>query len=347
MAEGYNPDRYEDLEPLSSDGHVVLVRDRTDGQLYVKKHRRSHAPAVYQQLLAKPVAGMPVLYGVWQEDAGLTVIEEYIPGCTLEEILTEEGPLPEKEIIAIGQALCGILRELHSRKPAIIHRDIKPGNIIRQRDGRIVLLDLSAAKPENPWQSRDTVLIGTPGYAAPEQYGFSASTVQTDLYALGVLLNVLRTGAMPWERLADGRLRRIIDRCMKLAPKDRYMDARELGAALKRAGQTRIEWFPPGFRSLKWYRMVPALCFYFVYWLVFLKFVLDVLMGESTTPDFLAAYLMMGMGPVLFYCNYLDVQRFFPFMRSNSRGLRLLGYLLFPLWLFLLMVAGAILGIEL
>ena len=331
-------ENYEELEPLCDRGHVILVRSREDGQLYVKKQIRSHSPEIYRQLLEEPVAGMPMLYSLRTEEDRITVIEEYIPGRTLAELLLEEGPLPEQEIFDIGLALCGILRELHGRKPAIIHRDIKPGNIIRQPDGRIVLLDLSAAKPVHPRQSRDTVLIGTAGYAAPEQYGFTASTPQTDLYALGVLLNVLATGAMPWEQLAGGRLRRVISRCLKLDPEDRYIDARELSFALKRAKQLRIEWLPPGFRSLKWYRMIPAAGYYLLFLILFLDMAVIDTENLKLTETGILVLLAIGLGPVAFYGNYLDMQRFFPFMRSHSRRLRLFGMLLFPLWMWIFLL---------
>lgn len=325
----YPRERYEELEPLDRRGHVLLVRDRENGQLYVKKQLVTHAPEVYRQLLRAPVEGMPVLLGVWPQGEELVTIEEYLPGRTLAEILAEDGPFNENETFCIGIALCGILKELHSRKPTIIHRDIKPSNVMRLPDGTIALLDLSAAKLEDSRENRDTVLIGTSGFAAPEQYGFSASTVQTDLYALGVLLNVLATGAMPWEQLAGGRLRRVIRRCLKLEPKDRYIDARELQSALKRAAAMHIEWLPPGFRTMRWYKMLPAALWY----LYILHFSLthavdgsDPVHELSTRVLDAAAHLL----PTLFYGNYLDVQRFFPFMRSKSRHLRLVGLVIAP-----------------
>ena len=325
----YPRERYEELEPLCTKGHVVLVRDREDGRLYVKKRLRSHAPAIYHQLLEKPVPGMPRLYGVYPDGAELVVIEEYLPGRTLAEILSEEGPFSEYDTLCIGMALCGILKELHSRKPAIIHRDIKPSNVMRLPDGTIALLDLSAAKLEDPRENRDTVLIGTSGFAAPEQYGFSASTVQTDIYSLGVLLNTLCTGALPWERLAGGRLRRVIRRCLKLEPKDRYIDARELQSALKRAAAMHIEWLPPGFRTMRWYKMLPAALWY----LYILHFSLTHTVNGSDPVHELSSRLLYGAAhlfPTLFYGNYLDVQRFFPFMRSKSRHLRLVGLVIAP-----------------
>lgn len=330
---------YQELESMCDKGHVMLVQNAADGQLYVKKRVRTFAPELYRQLREEPVPGTPVIYDIYPDGepdaagaASLVIIEEYIPGRTLAQVLREEGSFSEADTITIGMALCDILRELHSRRPAIIHRDIKPGNIMRQPDGKIVLLDFSAAKPQNLWESRDTVLIGTAGFAAPEQYGFSASTAQTDLYSMGVLLNTLRTGALPWEQRAGGQLRRVIDRCLKLNPEDRFIDARELHSALKRVSRKRVEWLPPGFRSLRWYRMIPAICFYAFVLLIGLGLSMDVLLRQAP-PVTVPIYLLGALSPVLFYCNYLDVQRFFPFMRSNSRGLRLLGMLLFPLCL--------------
>jgi serine/threonine protein kinase len=328
----YPRERYEELEPLDRRGRAVLVRDRENGQLYVKKQLVTHAPEVYRQLLREPVEGMPVLLGVWPQGEELVTIEEYLPGRTLAEILAEDGPFNEYETLCIGIALCGILKALHSRRPAIIHRDIKPGNILRQPDGRIVLLDLSAAKSENPHQSRDTVLIGTAGFAAPEQYGFSASTVQTDIYSLGVLLNTLRTGALPSERRAGGQLRRIIDRCLQLYPKDRYPGVEDLARALKAAKFERIPWLPPGFRTQCWYKAIPATFYYiFIYAFCFV---------EYRTPDHplyqplsdRLQWAAIALFPVAFYCNYLGIQRLFPLMKSRNRLLRFLGLLIGPLW---------------
>ena len=87
--------------------------------------------------------------------------------------------------------------------------------------GYISIFDFSAAKIRSADENRDTVLIGTAGFAAPEQYGFSASTSQTDLYALGVLMNTMLTGSLPGERQVKGHLRSIISRCLMMDPKRR------------------------------------------------------------------------------------------------------------------------------
>lgn len=85
-------------------------------------------------------------------------------------------------------------RRNQSFTPPIVHRDIKPSNIILTEDGRIVLIDLNAARLDDKNRSHDTQLIGTAGFAAPEQYGFAASSPRADLYAAGILTRVLLTG---------------------------------------------------------------------------------------------------------------------------------------------------------
>lgn len=341
---------YEELEPLCKRGHVLLVRSRRDGQLYVKKRVQCYAPALYEQLREKPVKNTPTLYGIYEDDTlpeapgavPLILIEEYLPGHTLAELLQDDHIFPEKDCARIGQQICRILMELHSR--SILHRDIKPANVILQPDGTIKLLDFSAAKIADAGQQRDTMLIGTVGFAAPEQYGFSASTPQTDLYALGVLLNTLLTGVLPGERKAYGRLRPVINRCLQMDPKNRYAGAWELYDALKRAGKQEVGWLLPGFRTMRWYKIVPATAWYM--FIIFLTLCIGIGEAEKTAVDYLTQlfFFLAGLVPVLFYANYLDIQRFFPFMRSPRRWLRFLGMVIAPFLILsvLLMLVGAI-----
>ena len=338
---------YQELEPLCSKGHVMLVQNAQDGQLYVKKRLRSCGPELYRQLREKPAAGTPVIYGIHPDGMDLVIIEEYLPGHTLEEQLRDGGPLNEEDCFRVGLHLCGILMELHSRNPAVIHRDIKPSNVMLLPDGRIALLDFSAAKLETPHERRDTMLIGTAGFAAPEQYGFSTSTAQTDIYGMGVLLNALRTGAMPWERQAGGRLGRVLDRCLRMEPRDRYANVRELRAALKQAQRERFPWLPPGFRSMCWYKAVPAT----------LAYVLIIGLSKAILPNLPYDSLAEGVNtalcvtlswllPVVFYSNYLGVRRLFPLMRSRYRWVRMVGLVIAPIWLWLIIcLAVAVVGV--
>ena len=110
---------------------------------------------------------------------------------------------------------------------AAVHRDIKPENVI-MRGRRAVLIDFDAARLHKPEQESDTQVLGTTGFAAPEQYGLSQSDVRTDIYALGVLMNVMLTGEHPSKRLAEGRMGRVIERCTRVNPEKRYKDVLHL-----------------------------------------------------------------------------------------------------------------------
>jgi serine/threonine protein kinase len=124
---------------------------------------------------------------------------DYIKGETLEEYVQKNsGVLPLRKTLAIAIELCGILHYLHKRKPPIIFRDMKPANIMRTRKGRLYLIDFGIARRFTPGQRKDTGPLGSPGYAAPEQYGSRASTTpRTDIYGLAVTIQTLLTGEDP------------------------------------------------------------------------------------------------------------------------------------------------------
>ena len=209
---------YQDMLPLCKDGHVVLVQNQTDEHLYVKKYLQCYNEEVYRQLRDNPVKNAPRIAGIYKEESEdiLIIIEEYFMGFTIAELLEKKGVFSEKETIRIALELSRILQELQEQTPAIIHRDIKPSNVIITSKGEVKLIDFNAAKTENEEQNRDTILIGTAGYAAPEQYGFAASSSQTDIYAFGVLLNIMLTGKLPSETFAKGKLRKVICHCLEM-----------------------------------------------------------------------------------------------------------------------------------
>ena len=247
----------------------------------------------------------------------MVVIEDYIPGDTLEEILAREGSLPEAQVLDIAIQLCKILQAFHHAVPPIVNRDIKPSNIKLTEDGIVKLLDMNAAKYCDCLAAKDTVLLGTQGYAAPEQYGFGASNVQTDIYAVGVLMNVLLTGKLPAEEKATGKLRGIITKCTRLEPEHRYSSIDSLLAALSAlkpgsASDTPNEsgwrrFLPPGFRSGN--LLLSALSFVGYTFLLFLCLNLQV---ANATPQRLIVN-RIGATIAIFSCDlftgiYLNVQ---------------------------------------
>ena len=145
-------------------------------------------------LQTRHFSGIPQIFYCAEENGTLILIEEYIKGSSLSKILDSSDFFSETEAAALIIRLCDILSPLHSLNPPVIHRDIKPTNILISSDGVPKLIDFNAAKQVLSEKTRDTILMGTVDYAAPEQYGFRQSDPRTDIYALGVLLNRILIG---------------------------------------------------------------------------------------------------------------------------------------------------------
>jgi serine/threonine protein kinase len=153
---------------------------------------------------------LPRLHAHIRKQEQWYLVLDFIAGETLEEY---QHKAPNKrlvlsEVFAIGLQLCDVLEYLHTHQPPIVFRDLKPANIMRSPDGKISLIDFGIARFFKPGQSKDTIPFGSPGYAAPEQYGRSQTTPGADIYSLGAVLHQLLTGKDPSESpLRFARLR--------------------------------------------------------------------------------------------------------------------------------------------
>ena len=147
---------------------------------------------------------LPRVYDHFTDAAHWFLVMDFIEGETLEDYVKHTattGQLPLTDVLEIGIQLCTVLDYLHTRQPPIIFRDVKPANVMRTRAGHLYVIDFGIARRHKPGQLRDTTALGSPGYAAPEQYGRSQTTAQTDIYSLGVTLHQLLTGHDPAEIL--------------------------------------------------------------------------------------------------------------------------------------------------
>ena len=202
---------------------IRLLRHRKTGKKFIL--RQFHGcPDVYDQLLKISCANLPDVYEVAAKDGETLVLEEYIEGDTL-------GRLLQGALFSVGETqdivtqVCHALWVLHSM--GAVHRDIKPENIIlRGRDA--ILIDFDAARIHKPALENDTQILGTVGFAAPEQYGISQSDPRSGIYSLGVLINVMLTGQHPSRALASGRMGRIVERCTRVNPAKRYKNVLRL-----------------------------------------------------------------------------------------------------------------------
>ena len=213
-------------------GSVHLVRDKKTKTRYIFREFPGSSE-VYQKLRKIGSDNIPKVLQLKEQDGWVYVLEEYIQGDTL-AFLLEGGPLEEAYAREIALQLCQALTVLH--RCGIVHRDIKPENILL-RGSEAVLIDFDVArlvKTERQW---DTQIMGTTGYAAPEQYGFSQTDARADVYSLGIVLNEMLTTQHPSKQLAQGTLRPVIERCTEINVDKRYRSAEELSAAIQSSGK--------------------------------------------------------------------------------------------------------------
>lgn len=200
---------------------------------------------------------LPSIVDVIDDEDTFLIVMDYIQGKSLNSILKEsmeqEGfPIAVEDVLSWGKQLCDVLYYLHTRPNPIIYRDMKPANVMLKPDGEISLIDFGTARVFKTGNSEDTTCLGTPGYAAPEQYGGNGqSRPQTDIYCLGATLHHLITGRNPaatpfnFPKITQCRptlmeetprdmknallgLERIIDKCTQYEIKDRYQSCAEL-----------------------------------------------------------------------------------------------------------------------
>lgn len=208
-------------------GTVSLLREKNTGRRLVC-HRFTGSGEVYETLRGVDCSNLPRVEQVARQDGQVLVLEEYIQGDTL-AFLLEERPLPEEQAREILIQICRALKVLHSL--GVVHRDVKPENIILRGD-EAVLIDFDASRVCKPERKTDTQVMGTTGYAAPEQFGFSQTDARADIFALGVLLNEMLTRRHPARELAPGALRPVIEKCIEVNVDKRYSSVEELLAAL-------------------------------------------------------------------------------------------------------------------
>ena len=223
-------DQFVFVKTLSQSARkTAVVLRHKDSETQIVQIRCQGNAEMYRALQKIRHPNLPAVYSVTEQNDAVEVIEAYIPGLTVAEVL-QTGLYTEDGTRAVARALCAALDALHTAH--IIHRDLKPENVIVDVKGQVYLIDFDAARRYKTYQAQDTVLIGTTGFAAPEQYGFNQTDPRSDIFALGILMNVMLTGEHPSKQLYGGKLRRVIERCIQVDPNQRYSSAKELFAAL-------------------------------------------------------------------------------------------------------------------
>lgn len=197
---------------------VHLMRETNGEAFYIRKVLQEPCP-IYRELKDCRHPYLPKFYDVNIADNTTTILEEYIEGELLSDI-----ELSEKQVVIVVKELCAVLEFLHGN--GIIHRDIKPSNIMLAKDGHIRLLDFDIARMPRKDREQDTRLLGTRGYAPPEQYGFAQTDERSDIYALGVTIQTLLKDAAK-KPYYD----RIIRKCINVNPDNRYRSVKQVEQA--------------------------------------------------------------------------------------------------------------------
>ena len=220
---------YETVKTIknSERGCVSLLQNKQNGTRFIFRHYQGSGE-VYRKLLSVSCPNLPKIMEAAEQDGMVAVLEEYIQGDSLAFLLAGACFTPA-EARKITFQLCNALWVLHSL--GAVHRDIKPENVI-VRGSEAVLIDFDASLIFKNGTNQDTQILGTTGYAAPEQYGITQTDERADIYSLGVLLNIMLTGKHPSKELASGRLGRIVQKCTMVNPKKRYKSVLYLMEAL-------------------------------------------------------------------------------------------------------------------
>lgn len=286
-------DRYELLGFLGAGGMgaVYRVRDKELGEIVALKMLRpelSRNASALERFRREVTIARRVTHdnvartfdiGDHRGEKFLTM--ECVDGGSLAARIGEEGALAEREVVDVGAAICAGLAAAH--RAGVVHRDLKPENVLFAKDGRVVVTDFGIA---HAGEGRDSAVIGTPAYMAPEQLTAGPVDLRADIYALGAVLFEMATGQAAWSgdsamqllakrsvatappdpravRAAVGdSLRAITMKCMAAAPADRYASADDVAVALKSAataplGSTPAEDMPRPTRAGKTVAVLP------------------------------------------------------------------------------------------
>ena len=251
--------KYEILKKIGRGGtfDVFLARDTRLNLKWAVKITHSNSPVSIQS--AKCEAEMlkeldhtliPKLADTYEIEDKTVVVQEYVSGATLENIVDNYGAQPVEKVVEWTRQICNVIGYLHSLEPAHIYRDVKPANFILEPSGRLRIVDFGIMRTYKVGQTGDTCCLGTKGYAAPEQFGGMGQTdPRTDIYGIGVTMYRLLTGTDVQERniilnpimldepgIPSG-LAYIINKCTQFNPRERYNSCDELLDDLNRYNQ--------------------------------------------------------------------------------------------------------------
>lgn len=230
LTEKFLTAEYYELSIISE--NISIVRNRKTGRLFIKKRIDKYSMEIYEKIKPLGIRGVPHIESIISVDGNVFVIYEYIQGLSVKEYIETNGALAEKTVDKYISSICESLVILH--RNGIIHRDITASNVIITPNDECYLIDFGISRSVKNNKNADTEILGTVGYAPPEQFGFRQTDARSDLYSVGVLMNYMLTASMPNECTVNGSLGKIIAKCMAMEPDNRYSSAQELKQAVNK-----------------------------------------------------------------------------------------------------------------
>ena len=234
-------DLYDCLHETPSKSTYLLKKkaDATFAVLKIaKSSAREHLRAEYDILSSLRSTRIPQALSYSSDHKTDYFLRSYVVGTPVSDQVERSGAFPEQEAMRLVLGLCETLMLLHTQTPPVIHRDIKPQNIIYTNQHTLALIDFDAARHFQPAQKKDTVYLGTQTTAAPEQFGYQQTDARSDIYSTGILLLFLCTGSYELDsrtQIQSRALRHIIETCTRFDPQRRYKNIRALSRVLNRA----------------------------------------------------------------------------------------------------------------
>jgi len=220
-------EKYEAIEYLRSGKQSVafVIKNRSSGvyllaKFFAKMSAVDSGEISILSNLDNPA--IPKLVEILETEDTVCIVREYVIGASLDK---RSVSMDETLVIDIGIQLCDILTYLHNLTPPVIHRDIKPQNVILDDELKVHLIDFGISRKYSSYALKDTMQFGTEGFMPPEQYGFQQTDCRADIYSLGILLCWLLTGKTDTDILTEPinqNLINVIKKCTAFAPENRY-----------------------------------------------------------------------------------------------------------------------------
>lgn len=321
--------KYQDYGRLNDEINIHLVRNIQDGKICVKKIMDSAQKSVAEFRKNNPNRYIAEVYDYFFVDDKLVVIEEYVEGVTLEQYTMGEG-ISEQEAMEFGYQICLALQFLHQANPMIVYRDLKPQNVMVTKENTIKLIDFDISREFEKGKTKDTQLLGTAEFAAPEQFGYFQSDNRTDIYAFGVLFNYMLTGKVPAEELAEGKYRGVICKCTEFEPQKRYQSMEEVVKALNVPKEARQyapndSWMIPGFRSRVWWKMMLAVVGYSAITFFILGFTWDYDFYDKLLVR--TSFFLFCLLAIFITTNYRGMANKSKYLKSKNIVVKILGHI--------------------